>query len=129
MRCLSVKWRVSAAQVFSPINWSACSSSQAAIKALSASLQPGASKTGRGATRKQDIATQRAATKELAAVERKLASIPAEIDQVNVRLAEHDQRDYMGVAAHLEALKSLESRLSDLETRWLELTEQLEGAS
>jgi ATPase subunit of ABC transporter with duplicated ATPase domains len=92
-------------------------------------LQPGASKTGRGATRKQDIATQRAATKELAAVERKLASIPAEIDQVNVRLAEHDQRDYMGVAAHLEALKSLESRLSDLETRWLELTEQLEGAT
>jgi ATPase subunit of ABC transporter with duplicated ATPase domains len=87
------------------------------------------SRTGRGAARKQDIATQRAAMKELAAVERKLASIPAEIDQVNVRLAEHDQRDYMGVAAHLEALKSLESRLSDLETRWLELTEQLEGAT
>jgi ABC-type multidrug transport system ATPase subunit len=92
-------------------------------------LQRTAPGTGRGATRKQDMATQRAAMKELAAVERKLATIPAEIDRVNVRIAEHDQRDYMGVAAHLEALNSLESKLSDLETRWLELTEQLEGVT
>jgi hypothetical protein len=67
--------------------------------------------------------------KELAAVERKLAMIPTEIDQVHVHIAEHDQRDYMGVAAHLEALNGLESKRSDLETRWLELTEQLEGAT
>jgi ABC-type multidrug transport system ATPase subunit len=84
---------------------------------------------GRGATRKQDIAAQRAAVKELAAVERKLARIPAEIDEVNVRIAQHDQRDYIGVAAHIEALTTLEARLSDLETRWLELTQQLEGAT
>jgi ATPase subunit of ABC transporter with duplicated ATPase domains len=92
-------------------------------------LQRTASRTGSGATRKQDIAAQRAAMKELAAIERKLAVIPAEIDQVNGRIAEHDQRDYMGVAAHVEALNRLESKLSDLETRWLELTEQLEGAT
>jgi ATP-binding cassette subfamily F protein uup len=85
--------------------------------------------SGRGATRKQDVATQRAAMKELAAIERRLAKIPVEIDEVNVRIAEHDQRDYMGVAAHMEALNSLESKLSHLETRWLELTEQLEGAT
>jgi predicted nuclease with TOPRIM domain len=29
----------------------------------------------------------------------------------------------------MEELKSLESKLSDLETRWLELSEQLEGAT
>ena len=95
----------------------------------SARAERTASRTGRAATRKQDVATHRAAMKELAAVERKLATIPAEIDQVNVRIAEHDQRDYMGVAAHLETLNSLESKLSDLETRWLELTEQLERAT
>jgi len=66
---------------------------------------------------------------ELAAVERRLAKIPQEIHEVNTRIAEHDQRDYMGVAAHIEALNSLESKLSDLETRWLELTEQLEGTT
>ena len=33
------------------------------------------------------------------------------------------------IAAHMEALNSLESKLSHLETRWLELTEQLEGAT
>jgi hypothetical protein len=46
-----------------------------------------------------------------------------------VRIAEHDQRDYLGVTAHTETLTSLESKLSDLETRWLELTEQLEQAA
>ena len=46
-----------------------------------------------------------------------------------MRIAEHDQRDYLGVAAHMETLVSLESKLSDLETRWLELTEQFEQAA
>ena len=81
---------------------------------------------GHGASRKLDIAAQRAATKELAAIERRLAKIPLEIAEVHVRIAEHDQRDYLGLAAHMETVASLESKLSDLETRWLELTEQLE---
>jgi ATPase subunit of ABC transporter with duplicated ATPase domains len=98
---------------------------QAGGRAARASQQA-ATSSGRGATRRQDNAAQRAAIKELAAIERRLAKIPEEIDQVNVRIAEHDPRDYPGVAAHIEALNSLESKLSDLETRWLELTEQLE---
>jgi predicted nucleic acid-binding Zn-ribbon protein len=75
------------------------------------------------------MAAQRATTRELAAIERRLAKIPEEIAEVNVRIAEHDQRDYLGVAVHMETLASLESKLSDLETRWLELTEQLEQAA
>jgi ATPase subunit of ABC transporter with duplicated ATPase domains len=101
---------------------------QAEGRAARASQQTARS-GGRGATRRQDSAAQRAAVKELAAIERRLAKIPGEIDEVNVRIAEHDQRDYMGVAAHIEALNRLESKLSDLETRWLELTEQLEVAT
>jgi len=101
---------------------------QAEGRAARASQQT-ATSSGRGATRRQEVAAQRAAVKELAAIERRLAKIPQEIDEVNARIAEHDQRDYMGVAAHIDALNSLESKLSDLETRWLELTEQLEGAT
>jgi ABC-type multidrug transport system ATPase subunit len=84
---------------------------------------------GQRQSRKLDMAAQRAASKELAAIERRLEKIPLEIAEVNVRIAEHDQRDYLGVAAHMETLSSLESKLSDLETRWLELTEQLEQAA
>ncbi len=86
-------------------------------------------RNGQGASRKLDIAAQRAATRELAAIERRLAKLPLEIAEVNVRIAEHDQRDYMGVAAHMETLADLGSKLSDLETRWLELTEQLEAGT
>src|SRR5205807_6306927 len=75
-------------------------------------------RNGLGAFRKLDVAAQRAAAKELAAIERRLAKIPLEIAEVNVRIAEHDQRDYMGVAAHMDTLANLESKLSDLETRW-----------
>jgi ABC-type multidrug transport system ATPase subunit len=84
---------------------------------------------GQRQSRKLEMAAQRAATKELAAIERRLAKIPLDVAGVNVRIAEHDQRDYLGVAAHLEMLASLESELSDLETRWLELTEELEQAA
>ena len=87
---------------------------------------PARATNGRRASRKLDMAAQRAATRELAAIERRLAKLPLEIAEVNVRIAEHDQRDYLGVAAHMETLASLESKLSELETRWLELTEQLE---
>jgi ATPase subunit of ABC transporter with duplicated ATPase domains len=96
-----------------------------AAPAVSATL----GSNGRGASRKLDNVAQRAAMKELAAIERKLAKVPDEIAQVNLQIAEHDQRDYLGVAAHMETLNRLESKLSDLETRWLELSEELEGAT
>jgi ATP-binding cassette subfamily F protein uup len=78
--------------------------------------------------RKAEVAALRAATKELATLERTLARLPGEIAEANQRIAGHDQRDYAGLAAHIEALRALTSRQSDLETRWLELTEQLEAA-
>ena len=81
------------------------------------------------ATRRQDVAAQRAVTKELAAIERTLARLPAEIAQVNAAIADHDQRDYLGVAAHMEVLNALTSTLSGLESRWLELSEQQEAAT
>ena len=101
----------------------------AALSAKPARATPAPASNGQRQARKLDMAVQRAATKELAAIERRLAKLPLEIADVNVRIAEHDQRDYLGVAAHMETLAGLESELSDLETRWLELTEQLEQAA
>jgi ATP-binding cassette subfamily F protein uup len=101
----------------------------ATSSAKPARATPAPASSGQRQARKLDMAAQRAATRELAAIERRLAKLPLEIADVNVRIAEHDQRDYLGVAAHMETLASLDSTLSDLETRWLELTEQLEQAA
>ena len=80
-------------------------------------------------SRKQEQAAQRTAARELAAVERQLAKLPGEIDQVNTAIAAHDPRDYLGLAARMQELEALTAQQAGLETRWLELTEQLEAAA
>ena len=82
----------------------------------------------RSADRKQEVAGLRAATRELAVLERKLVEVPRMIAEVNARIAEHDQRDYAGLAGHLATLTELTGQVSELERRWLELSEQLESA-
>ncbi|HEX2149413.1 MAG TPA: ABC-F family ATP-binding cassette domain-containing protein [Actinomycetota bacterium] len=79
--------------------------------------------------RKLDAQAAREARKEIASIERKLAKLPAQIEEANKKIASHDQSDYLGLQEHVDALKVLQARQSDLETRWLELTEQLEAAS
>jgi ATP-binding cassette subfamily F protein uup len=68
-------------------------------------------------------AEQRAAQKEVAAIERRLAKLATMIDAAHVKIAEHDQNDYTGVAAQTTALQELETEVSQLEERWLELSE------
>jgi len=65
----------------------------------------------------------RTAQKEVAAIERRLAKLAALIDAAHVRIAEHDQNDYTGVAAQTTALQELEGEVSQLEERWLELSD------
>jgi ATP-binding cassette subfamily F protein uup len=65
----------------------------------------------------------RTAQKEVAAIERRLAKLTVLIDAAHVRIAEHDQNDYTGVAAQTTALQELEGEVSQLEERWLELSE------
>ena len=45
---------------------------------------------------------------------------------VHLKLAEHDQSDYAGLGALSTELDGLQSQLSDVELRWLELSELLE---
>lgn len=68
-----------------------------------------------------------AASKELASVDRKLQKIPGQIAQLEERIAAHDQSDYEGLTVMAEQLIALKQKASDLEHRWLELSELLES--
>jgi energy-coupling factor transporter ATP-binding protein EcfA2 len=70
----------------------------------------------------------RNAEKEVAAIDRKITKLQDEIVRGHEALASHDQNDFTGLAE----LTSLTSRLADevvtLESRWLELSEQIEAS-
>jgi ATP-binding cassette subfamily F protein uup len=72
-------------------------------------------------------ADRRTAEKELAAIDRRLEKLQAQIAEQHEKLARHDQSDYVGLGTLGDELSGLESAVADLETRWLEVSEQLEG--
>lgn len=72
-------------------------------------------------------ADRRTAEKELSAIDRRLEKLQAQIAEQHEKLARHDQSDYVGLGALGDELRGLESAVADLETRWLEVSEQLEG--
>ncbi|MDQ0576063.1 ABC-F family ATP-binding cassette domain-containing protein [Agromyces albus] len=72
-------------------------------------------------------AERRVAEKELSSIDRKLDRMQAEIAAVHERLARHDQGDYVGLGVLGDELRALEASVADLETRWLEVSESLEG--
>ncbi|GAA4159065.1 ABC-F family ATP-binding cassette domain-containing protein [Gryllotalpicola daejeonensis] len=72
-------------------------------------------------------AERRNAEKEVASIDRRIGRLQGEIAAAHDRLAAHDQSDYVGLGALTDELRALETELADLETRWLELSEQLEG--
>ncbi|WP_456285761.1 ABC-F family ATP-binding cassette domain-containing protein [Microbacterium sp. JZ70] len=68
----------------------------------------------------------RAAQKELAAAERKLEKLQADIAKVHDRMAAHDQSDYEGLGALSAEIRALEEQTAQIEERWLELSELVE---
>ncbi|MFC9919363.1 ABC-F family ATP-binding cassette domain-containing protein [Agromyces binzhouensis] len=72
-------------------------------------------------------ADRRSAEKELSSIDRRLEKLQAQIAEHHEKLARHDQSDYVGLGALGDELRSLEDSVADLETRWLEVSEQLEG--
>ena len=68
----------------------------------------------------------RNAQKEFAAAERKIAKLTGQIDELHVKLAEHDQSDYAGLGALTSEVGILQSSLGEVESRWLELSELLD---
>ncbi len=59
--------------------------------------------------------------KEHAAAARKMEKISAQIAQLHVAMAGHDQSDYTGLGALSTELADLQKQLETVETRWLEL--------
>ncbi|MCK8609073.1 ABC-F family ATP-binding cassette domain-containing protein [Agromyces sp. C10] len=92
---------------------------------------PGSSTTGPAASAAGGPALagadRRAAEKELASIDRRLEKLQAQIAEQHEKLARHDQSDYVGLGALGDELRALEDSVTDLETRWLEVSEQLEG--
>ena len=95
---------------------SASSSSSATAAAAS---QPSPASTGLSG------AELRSAQKEHAAAGRKIEKLEAQIAGLHEAMAQHDQSDYVGLGDLTEQLRSLESQLETVETRWLELEELL----
>lgn len=67
----------------------------------------------------------RAAQKELAALERRLEKLEAQIGAARTALADHDQSDYVGLGAEMARIGELENERDGVEERWFELTEQV----
>ena len=67
----------------------------------------------------------RTAQKEFAAAGRKLEKFTGQIAELHLKLAAHDQGDYVGLGEISKELQSVEGAQSALELRWLELEELL----
>jgi ATPase subunit of ABC transporter with duplicated ATPase domains len=72
-------------------------------------------------------ADRRTAEKELSAVERRMAKVADAITAKHDAFAVADQTDYPGLQRLQEELAALDTEAAQLEDRWLELSEQLEG--
>lgn len=72
-------------------------------------------------------ADRRAAEKELASIDRRLEKLQSQIAEQHEKLARHDQSDYVGLGVLGDELSGLEAAVADLETRWIEVSEQIEG--
>jgi ATPase subunit of ABC transporter with duplicated ATPase domains len=72
-------------------------------------------------------ADRRTAEKELSSIDRRLEKLQVQIAEQHERLARHDQSDYVGLGTLGDELRALEDAVADLETRWLEVSELLEG--
>ncbi|MCZ4651712.1 ABC-F family ATP-binding cassette domain-containing protein [Gordonia amicalis] len=68
----------------------------------------------------------RAANKELASLERRIDKLHSKVDEARTALADHDQADYQGLSAETERIREMESELTELEERWMELGEAIE---
>ncbi|HIW63761.1 MAG TPA: ABC-F family ATP-binding cassette domain-containing protein [Candidatus Stackebrandtia excrementipullorum] len=75
-------------------------------------------------TAASSAAEQRAARKELAATERRLDRVTKQIAGLHDKIAAHDQGDYLGLGKLTDELKALEGQVTELEDRWLELSDQ-----
>ena len=68
-------------------------------------------------------AERRAVQKEVAAVERRLDKLHAEVQSLHQRMADHDQADYGGLQRLADQVRAAEAETAELEDRWLDLSD------
>src|SRR5699024_3408763 len=68
----------------------------------------------------------RAAQKDLAAVDGRLARLAEQIEAKHHELAGHDQSDHVGLTELTRQLRALQDDVTEQEGRWLELSEIVE---
>ena len=100
--------------------------SESAAATTAASDAVSATRTAVSASPALAGAELRNAQKEVASIDRRLAKLADRVAATHERLAEHDQSDYQGLGVLTDELRGLEDEVANLETRWLELSEQLE---
>jgi ABC-type multidrug transport system ATPase subunit len=62
--------------------------------------------------------------KELASVERRLATLGGKADAIHAEMKETDPSDYVALLDDQARLREIEQQISELEDRWLELSER-----
>jgi ATPase subunit of ABC transporter with duplicated ATPase domains len=67
----------------------------------------------------------RNAEKEFGSIERKIAKQQADVAEIHVKMAAHDQNDYVGLGEYAAEISKCEGTIADLEMRWLELSDLL----
>ena len=67
----------------------------------------------------------RNAEKEFGSIERKIAKQQADVAEIHVKMAAHDQNDYVGLSEYAAQISKCEGTIADLEMRWLELSDLL----
>ena len=68
-----------------------------------------------------------AARKEVNAIERKLQKLTQVTERIHAKMADHEQSDFEGLGKLTAELQAAEGEAEELEMRWLELSEQIEG--
>ncbi|WP_144588601.1 ABC-F family ATP-binding cassette domain-containing protein [Brevibacterium casei] len=71
-------------------------------------------------------AERRTAQKEVASIERRLDKLHTEVKTLHQRMADHDQGDYEGLQRLADSLRAVEDETTELEERWLELSDLID---
>ncbi|WP_144791545.1 ABC-F family ATP-binding cassette domain-containing protein [Kocuria palustris] len=72
-------------------------------------------------------AESRSLQKEVGSIERRLSKLRDAVAEREQELADHDQTDFEGLAAITARMNEARDEIDELELRWLELSEVLEG--
>ena len=70
-------------------------------------------------------AERHALQKEVSSLERRIDRRTKEIEKLHEKLAAHDQSDYEGLGEITAEVRGIETDISSMEERWIEISEQL----